>query len=339
MKYFVLTLFAIALLMANAASAQNLESLGGQSGALLVRTIPPRPAPHQLVTIMIESFSIDLDRSGISWFLNNSLAKEASGQKSFSFKTGGPGSTSNILIVVNTFEGEMIQETLNIRPASVDVLWEAESYVPPFYKGKSLYPFQGTVKVVALPNIVTTGGGTLSAKNLVYNWKVDGNPATAASGYGRNFIFFKGDIPLKDATISVEVSSPDQSYVAEGSTVLTPVSPGIIFYEDNPLLGIIQDRALFGNITLKNEEIKITAIPYFVGVTERERGGLSYSWRMNDQKITGSQDKSALAFRQEKEATGNARVSLEVSNRSKIFQTVSANLALFFGKTAEFSSF
>lgn len=339
MKYLALTLFASMLFVTNTAVAQSLESLGGQSGALSVRTIPARPAPHQMVTIIIESFSIDLDRSSISWFLNNKLSKEASNQKTFSFKTGGPGSTSNILIVVKTFEGEVIQEVLNIRPATVDVLWEAESYTPPFYKGKSLYPFQGTVKVVALPNIVTSGGGTLAAKNLIYNWKVDGHPATDASGYGKSFIFFRGDVPLKPAKITVEVSSVDQSYVAEGGTTLTPVQPGVILYEDNPLLGILQNRAFFGNITLRDEEIKIVAIPYFVGVTERERSGLSYSWRLNDQKITGGLDKSALSFRQEKEVAGNATVSLEVSNPSKIFQTISTDLNLFFGKQAEASIF
>ncbi|KKU26570.1 MAG: hypothetical protein UX39_C0008G0033 [Candidatus Magasanikbacteria bacterium GW2011_GWA2_46_17] len=339
MKYLALTLFASMLFMATTASAQNLESLGGQSGVLLVRTVPARPTPHQFVTVIIESFSIDLDRSNISWFLNNNLSKDASNQKTFSFKTGGPGSTSNILIVVKTFEGEVIQETLNIRPATVDVLWEAESYVPPFYKGKSLYPFQGTVKIVALPNIVTAGGGTLSAKNLVYNWKVDGHPATAASGYGKNFIFFRGDIPLKAANITVEVSSVDQSYVAEGNTVITPVQPGIVFYEDSPLLGVLQNRALFGNITLRDEEIKIVAIPYFVGVTEREGRGLSYNWRLNEQKITGSLDKSALSFRQEKESAGNARVSLEVSSPSRIFQTVTSEISLLFGNPAGVSIF
>ena len=146
-------------------------------------------------------------------------------------------------------------------------------------------------------------------------------------------------MPLKAATVSVEVASPDQSYVAEGSTVLTPVQPGIIFYEDSPLLGIIRSRALFGNVTLRDEEIKIVAIPYFVGVTERERSGLSYNWRMNDQKVTGSQDKSALAFRQEKEAVGDASVSLEIANSAKIFQTVSANLRLLFGSNRGVTQF
>ncbi|MDO8483093.1 MAG: hypothetical protein Q7S86_04735 [bacterium] len=339
MKHLFLSLIMTLVLAPCVTLAQNLESLGGQSGVLLVRTVPARPAPHQFVTVIIESFSIDLDRSSISWFLNSGLSKDASNQKSFSFKTGGPGSTSNILIVVKTFEGEVIQETLNVRPGTVDVVWEADSYTPPFYKGKSLFPFQGTVKVVALPNIVTSGGGTLSAKNLIYNWKVDGHPATAASGYGKNFIFFKGDVPLKAANITVEVSSVDQSYVAEGNTVITPIQPGIVFYEDSPLLGVLQNRAIFGNITLRDEEIKVVAIPYFVGVSERERSGLSYDWRLNGQKITGSLDKSALSFRQEKEAVGNATVSLEISSPSRIFQTVTSEINLLFGNPAGFNIF
>lgn len=331
MKHLLLKLLVAIAFIPCVALAQNLESLGGGSGALSIRTVPTHPAPRQMVTVMIESYSIDLDRSSISWFLNNNLAKEASGQKTFSFTTGTPGSTSNILIVVKTFNGDVIQESLDIHPASVDLLWEAESYTPPFYKGKALYPFQGTIKVVAMPQIVTVGGGTLNAKNLVYQWKIDKHPVTDASGYGKNYIRFSGSIPLKPTTISVEVSSVDGSYSTEGSTTLEPVQPGVVFYEDSPLLGIVFDQALFGNVALKNEEINIVAIPYFLGVTERERSGLDYKWRMNNQKISGSQDKSTLAFRQEKSGAGSAGVSLEVSNSAKIFQVATGNFSLLFG--------
>ena len=339
MKYLLLTLFVGTILITNTAYGQNLESLGGQSGARSIQTVPPHPGPHQLTTITVESFSTDLNRATISWFLNNNPVKEATGQKNFSFKTGSLGSISNILIVVKTPGGAVIQETINISPASVDLVWEAESYTPPFYKGKALYQFQGNVKVVALPNIITTEGGSLEAKNMVYTWKVDGHPAGSASGYGKNFILFRGDVPLKPATVSVEVSSTDGAYVATNSTTLNPVQPGIVLYEDSPLLGILYEQALAGNIALRNTEIKITAIPYFLGVAERDGNGLIYNWLMNGQKITAGGEKSSVTFRQDKGAAGNATISLNVTNPIKVFQTIDASVNLLFGSNTAVSQF
>lgn len=339
MKYLALTIFASMLFVANMANAQTLQPLGGQTSNLAVRVSPQNPGPNQSVRINIESYATDLDRAEISWFLNNKPTEKNAGQKSFSFRTSQPGSLSSVLIVVRTPDGEVLQHVINIRPATVDLLWEAESYTPPFYRGKALYPYQGTVRVVAVPNIVTENGGTLNPKNLVYNWKVDGNPVTSVSGYGKNFISFIGSIPLKPTTVSVEVSSMDQTYVAEGKTVLSPVQPGVVFYEDDPLAGILYNKALTRNVPLANEEIKIAAIPYFVGVSKRDADNLKYDWQINNQSILDSSDQSSLAFRQEKGTAGSSAISLQVSNSAKIFQFAQNSLLLSFGNKAVENSF
>jgi hypothetical protein len=154
MKNFFLPLLTLALLTPSLGfiNAQSLQSLSGQTNSLVIETDPVRPEPNQTVTVSIESYATDLSRSTISWYLNNVLTKEGTGLKQFTFKTGRAGSVSNILIVVKTSEGALLQETLNIHPASLDLVWEAQSYTPPFYKGKAFYPYQGTVKVVAMPN-------------------------------------------------------------------------------------------------------------------------------------------------------------------------------------------
>jgi len=337
--YFGLILLAGATLAPQIVSAQNFEGLGGQSSSITINTSPKRPKPNQLITVSIESFSTDLNRAEISWFLNGTEETGATGRKSFQFETGGPGSVSNILVVVKSPDSGILQQSLNIRPATVDVIWEAQSYTPPFYQGKALYPFQGTVKVVAMPNIVTENGSPLNPKNLVYSWRVNGNPATDASGYGKNYIFFAGGIPLKPAKITVEVSSLDQVYAAEGDTSFSPIQPQIIFYEDNPLLGILYNKALTGRVKLQNQEIKIAAIPYFTGSLYREGRDLSYGWQMNNKPVTTLADGSGLTFRQNSGTAGTASVSLEISNPSKIFQTTRGDLSLSFGGNQSASPF
>lgn len=340
MKYLGFTLLLASIIfLGHSTEAQTLQTLGGQTSNLAVRVVPSLPGPNQTVNIFIESYATDLDRAEISWFLNNKPVEKSTGQKSFSFRTGQPGSLSNILIVVRTPDGEVMQHVIDIRPATVDLLWEAESYTPPFYRGKALYPYQGTVRIVAIPNIVTENGGTLNPKNLIYDWKIDGNPVTAVSGHGKNFISFTGSVPLKPTTISVEISSIDQAYAAAGKTILSPVQPGVVFYEDRPLAGVLYNKALTRSVSLANEEMKIAAIPYFSGVLKRDADTLKYDWQINNESILAASDENSLTFRQEKGVAGSSAISLQISNSAKIFQFAQNNLLLSFGNKAVENSF
>ncbi|MSU55483.1 MAG: hypothetical protein EXS46_03025 [Candidatus Taylorbacteria bacterium] len=310
--------------------AQSFQSLGGQHDSIIVETTPLHPGPNETVNINIQNYSTDLDRSDISWSLNGKISSKGIGKKQFQFRTSKVGSISNILIVVVTPEGVSFQKALNIRPATVDLIWEAQSYMPPFYKGKAYYPYQGVVKIVAIPNIVTEGGGTISPKNIIYTWTVNGSINQEASGYGKNYIYFKGEIPLKAGRIEVEVSTLDKTYIASNQTSFAPQSPEVVFYEDNPIYGILYNKALTGTFHLKDLEIKITAIPYFIGTTERNGSGLMYEWGMNNKSTGISSNKDNLIFRQEKGAEGVSLISLQISNPTEIFQFSKSNLSINF---------
>lgn len=335
MKHLLLIFLMSAAIIPCLSLAQTLQGLGGQSNAIIITTTPPRPGPNQIINVAIDSYAIDLDSADISWFLNNNLQIEKTGQKTFTFKTGAPGSVSNLLIVVKTQNSEIIQQVLNIRPAAVDIIWEAQSYSPPFYKGKALYPPQGTVKVVAVPNFVTQNGAVVDPNTLVYTWQLNGNPIASASGYGKSFIMFTGSIPIKKATITVEAATTDQSYIADSSITIAPTLPKILFYEDNPLLGTMFNKALSSSARLQNQEITVVAIPYSMGAALRDGDGLSYAWSMNNQPVTVGGGESSLAFREQNGAAGTAVISLQVSNSNtdKILQFAEGALTLLFGGT------
>lgn len=335
---FILSLLVCAL-VAQMAAAQSFQSLGGQTSNLLVSTDPALPGPNQFVNVAVQSYATDLDRADISWFVNNKLQKEAVGVKTFLFKTGAVGSVTNILILVKTAGGEALQQVLNIYPAALDLIWEAQSYTPPFYRGKALYTYEGTVKVVAIPDIVTETGAAIDPKTLVYSWKVDGDPVVKLSGYGKNFMFFNGAIPLSPATIEVEAASIDKKYAATGKVTIAPQAPQVLFYEDNPIYGVLYNKTLGGNTALQNQEIKLVGIPYFAGTQNRDGGGLSYEWRLNNQVVGGFGPKSSLAFKQPGGVSGTALVSLQVSNPDKMFQFANNSVSLIFGQTPAAAQF
>lgn len=332
MKYYsLIILFSLPFLYFPNLVSGELQTLGsGNTGNILFETKPEVPGPNQLVSISIESYSTDLNKSEISWFINGKVEKEGVGQKNITIKTGGFGSVSDILVVVKNLNGEIFQHTLSVRPTSLDLIWEAQSYTPPFYKGKALYTYQGTVKIVALPNIINELGSKISSKNLIYTWKVDGTRVEDVSGYGKNYIMFTGSVPLRTAKITVEAQSLDGKYKAQGDLSITPQGAQVIFYEDNPLYGVLYEKALGGNLKLENQEVKIVGIPYFIGTKERNDRAINYEWHLNGRTVN-SGSKSGLSFKQQNREQGNARVELEVTNPEKVFQMASGNISLTFG--------
>lgn len=334
-------LFGIAAVCAPLfAGAQTLESLGGGSNVILNVTVtPPTPGPRQQVSVSVQSYATDLDRSDIAWFLNSKLAAEGTGQKTFSFKTGAAGSLSNILIVAKLPDGSTVQQSLDIRPAFLDLVWEAVSYTPPFYRGKALFPYEGTVKVVAMPDILTDNGGRLNPKNLVYAWSIDGNPVPDVSGFGKNFIFFNGALPFKTVSLSVTATTVDKLYSASGATTLTPQLPYILFYEDSPLYGVLYGNALGSNVPLANPEIRVAAVPYFIGAANRQDSALAYKWQLNNQPIAPGASKDGVTFRQNAGTSGVAQIGLDVSILNKVFQTASGGLSISFGATNQGGQF
>ena len=83
-----------------------------------------------------------------------------------------------------------------MQPTSVDVLWSAYSYTPPFYKGKALAPSRGSVVLVALPQLVTRNGSPIEPKNIIYTWSRRGVILGKSSGLGKNQVVLRAEPAL-----------------------------------------------------------------------------------------------------------------------------------------------
>jgi hypothetical protein len=140
--------------------------------------------------------------------------------------------------------------------------------------------------------------------------------------------------------VTVEASSADKTYIASGSTSFAPQAPEIVFYEDNPLYGVMYNKALSGQADLRNEEIKLVAAPYFASVDQQiSPSNLTYNWSLNNVPIESSTSNSSMTFRKDKGTEGVALVSLQIANTAKIFQYVTSNLSLDFTKAVTTTQF
>jgi len=140
------------------------------SGAFSIVLSPENPGLSEEVVVTLESASIDLGLSNITWSLNNSVRLVGIGERRARFTLGSLGTTYSLEVLVETDTGERFLQSVLIEPREVNIVWEAFSYTPPFYRGKALAPSAGLITFVAMPEIADSGGKRIDPKKLVYSW-------------------------------------------------------------------------------------------------------------------------------------------------------------------------
>lgn len=301
---------------------------------LEIKTVPENPGPSEMVRVSIESYLTDLSKATISWTLNGKVVDRGIGRKSFSFQNGPSGKTTRLTISIATNAGENVTKELSWDPIGLTILWEADTYTPPFYKGKALLTAQANVKSVAIPDN-TNGQNALSAGSLVYVWEKDGVVASEFSGYGKNFLSFTAPKPYGDAKVKVRASSVNNSINSETRVNLSLSQPVILFYEKNPILGVLYNQPFGAETTLSKKEFTVVAEPYFFSRETSEVPTIKYDWAVNN-KSTQSYGRS-ITLRNDTGEKGESVVSLSMRGLKQTFQNASKELRVHFtgGESAD----
>jgi hypothetical protein len=291
---------------------------------------PEKPFPDQNVSLELKSFSIDLSSAMISWYRNQTLIKQGTGETKIAVTAPKAGSSLTITAVASPQSGISLRQSITLKPEDVGLIFEAETYTPPFYQGKAYYTPEAIVRVVAIPNLVTSNGAKISPKNLVYQWKQDFKPRQDASGYGKNSLVFKGNLLQKPTTVQVEVKTVDGSRTGNAVLTIEPLNPEVLVYEDDPLYGILYNKTIAMKALVKNQEIKIHAVPFSFSVLSALSPTISYSWSVNGSRVENTFPKNSLVLRNEKAGAGNAEVSAAIVHNTNIFQNAGVRFPVMF---------
>lgn len=298
-----------------------------------VETVPAIPGPNEKVMASVQSYGTDLDQATISWYLNGKKELSGKGEKFFYFNTGNSNTTTSLEVVIVTSIGETIRKTFQIKPTTVDIIWQSESYVPPFYKGKALFSWQNRITFVAIPHITNSNGVELNPKTLTYKWTRNGSVMTNFSGYGKNTYTYIPSIISRPLQIEVEVTSTGDD-VAYSQINLAPIDPIIMFYEKSPLYGFLYEKSLGGKVSLKNQkEIEIAVVPFFFGTNSINDPNLPYIWKINGSQIDSDTTKTSRFFRPKEGTSGISNISLSIDNADEVLQSASSNFNLEFDTT------
>lgn len=293
--------------------------------------LPENPRPNSNTTITIETFSFNLNAATIRWYVNGVLKKEGKGVKELTVTTGVLGSVTNITINISTPQGELTKNIV-IRPSSVDILWEAQTYTPPFFKGKSLFTHQSNIKFTAIPQI-SVNGKNVPATDLLYTWSKDGEVMSQQSGYGKQSIGITGSVISRNLDIEVTVEDPKTGVTAYTTTQISPTDPEIVMYVSDPLYGTQYNKAITDNIVLSKAEVTFEAVPFFFSTShENLTNNMSYNWLINGADIDDGKNTNKRVFRKVGDTTGISNISLNATQLSKILQFSSKNILINFLK-------
>ncbi len=287
---------------------------------LTLSIVPEYPKPYQTITIIPASTVLDLNSSTVTLTANGTMLSKGSGAERTNVRLGGPGSATTITLSV-VADGRTYTTQLSVRPADVALIIEPFTTAHPFYRGGTPVSSEGRLRIVAVPDI-RTGGGRLSAENLVYTWKLGDQVLQAQSGIGKSSLTATAPVRYRDTAITLTVASVDSAYVAQATTVVAPIDPLVRIYRNDPLLGPLFENALAGTFLMDREEETYRAIPYFFSSTP------SLTWMVNSAASGGEKD---ITLRSTGSGSGSANLTAS-AKQPTTFQSADSRLNITFGK-------
>jgi hypothetical protein len=284
---------------------------------LTVNMLPNYPAPGENVSIDLEMYTEKLDSATIKWYRDGKLVQQGVGKVSYGFVAPESGKSTTIVINITTYSGITFSKTLTIKPTSVDILWEGDSYTPPFYQGRSLWAPQGYLRLVAMPSFG-------QAHQLIYKWTINNEVLQNQSGYGRNSVSIYSNGLSGNVDVELLVTDPAGLTAAQSRLVIPPAEPTIFFYENNPLYGPIFDKAL-SSFEMQSAELSVLAYPF--NLDENLIQNLNYKWLVSS-KAADSTGRAIIL--RKPDTAGSSNVSLEISNNTRVMQYAYGNFLIKF---------
>lgn len=285
-----------------------------------LNSTPFDPQPLQKVTITAESFGVNLDQASISWRYNGSVIDSGIGRKNITVTAPTAGATGIITMTASGADFSSTTTTLLLRPASMDILWEAtDSYTPPFYKGKALASVSSTIRATAIAS-------SSAPKQLVYTWSKNDTVLGSLSGYGKSSILFKNNI--LDSTEKISLSAQGGTFTGSASITLTPGNPSLVVYQKDE--GFI-DYANGSSTELSTNQggLILRIEPFFFSVPNTLSKGLAFTVRQGEIDITNNTTPNEL-YLSAPDTKGSSLFSIAITTLSYTLQNLTRNFTINF---------
>ena len=289
---FILLFGSLSLSVSLSIPLAHAQTIGTTSlDGIDIQSSPASPTPGQSITVSITSYSANLDTAAITWAVDGKKYSTGVGKTSINITAPALGKTTQVVVDIQTSTGADIEKTLSISSGIVDIVWESSGYNPPFYQGKVPFVFQNTATFTAIPQLLDRSGKLIDPANLIYQWKENTFALGSQSGYGKQSVQVTSSIVSGPIRMLVDVTSPDGFAHGEAQFTLQPVAPSIVFYQDDPLYGVLYNSAINTTLRLIHNQTKVVAAPYGFDISAP---GLAYTWSINGTAQSSLTGRSAV---------------------------------------------
>lgn len=303
------------------ASAQLFEST---EVAPRVHVSPESIQPLSIASLSLSPITEELRNSTIAWYRDGKLFLQGIGLLTATTSAGALGTKTEISVLI---DGVDLGISATLLPTDISLLWSANSYVPPFYKGRALPGAGSTLHVEAFP-VLVENGRAIPARDLVFNWSVNGTPRPSLSGNGRARV----TVPPTLAgirTLRVVASTKDGVLRAEKTISLPVVEPQPRLYREHPLFGTLFHHALPEQIVVADTDLELVLVPFFSQTTNAR--SLSYDWLINNSPAHISEALPNYVHLSSKGA-GSAILTLTLTNSAQILEEAQRKWTVFLGE-------
>jgi len=302
------------------------QGLPGVSNPVSIIMSPTNPAPGDTVTLTAESSSFDVNSALLVWKVNGAITSHGTGDKTISVFAGVLGKKTVIDLSAQVSGLGTFSDSITINPGTVDLIWEANTSVPPFYEGKALLGWGATFKVVAVPEI-SENGSIISPSNLVYTWSKNYSVDANQSGYGKNVYSDDGSINYTQGgdIIGVKIATKDGEASSQGSTTVSPVTPSLLLYEESPIYGILYNESL-SQTTLSGDSVTLRAEPFFFSNISSIIGSLA--WSMNGSAVPDFAGKQSLTLVRQDKNAGTSQIIASLQSQIATLQGAQGSVTI-----------
>lgn len=322
--------FAFAPTLVEAQTAQAVKN-GGAAGIpqleeqVSYTLLPARPNQGDTVEIEAKMFGTPIQNAIFTWVIDGKLYRKEQGLNMISVYVQ---KNTRVNLTILTVSGTTLTKEWVFNPQNVVLIWEANTYTPPFYKGKSLFTAESAL---------TFHGINLDVKNPLTNnyanyvWKTDGVVQGANSGVGKNTFIYQADILQYEPLFELLYSNITNFEKSKGGQKAAPVSTrsvlrvqtlesDIFTYEKTPLLGILFNKKIGTTFPVIKPEVTLVAYPVYYSVVSALIP--DYTWLLNDTVLKRSSN--VLSFKKTKDNL-LSRLTISASYPQSLLQSRSVS--------------
>ncbi len=288
----------------------------GLGDDLLLEITPTHPTPGNIVQISAHSTLLDLTGATVTWYENGKQIESGIGLATIEV-TAGPLGSDTIIRVVAEADGELSQADARIRPVEIDLLWESDSLVPPFHRGRALPSAGTTLHLEAIPYFKKPDGSSVQVRDITFTWKRNGYVEQRVSGRGKARVSLPAPSLFGADSISVEARAGEMEGVA--SVRIPSTEPVIVLYEEHPLFGMMYHRAIPAAAVMPEVEASFAAVPFFADARGAGDPSFLYDWKVNGNSIESDPEQPNRITINASNSSGTARLELALTHATNFF--------------------